>query len=124
MLIIAVVNPGLELTHAWEIFFIRWLPVLSAIMWVGLLWYFNFVQIPSSPKIPDEQKTAITNVIAPEALFWSRYAALATVITGLLNDSGRFDIKHRPGFYQSALVSVVFTNFTQNFSSSARNLTN
>ncbi len=56
MLIIAVVNPGLELTHAWEIFFIRWLPVLSAIMWVGLLWYFNFVQIPSSPKIPDEQK--------------------------------------------------------------------
>ncbi len=89
MLIIAVVNPGLELTHAWETFFIRWLSVLSAIVWVGLLWYFNFVQIPSSPsspKIPDEQKPSITKVIALEALFWSRYAALATVITGLLND--------------------------------------
>ncbi len=84
IVIIAVVNPGLELTHAWGTFFMRWLHVLSAIMWVGLLWYFNFVQIPSMPKIPDEQKPAITKVIAPEALFWFRYAALATVITGLL----------------------------------------
>jgi uncharacterized membrane protein len=53
-------------------------------MWIGLLWYFNFVQIPSMPSIPDEQKPAISKVIAPAALFWFRYAALATVITGLL----------------------------------------
>jgi uncharacterized membrane protein len=53
-------------------------------MWIGLLWYFNFVQIPSMPSIPDEQKPAISKVIAPTALFWFRYAALATVITGLL----------------------------------------
>jgi uncharacterized membrane protein len=53
-------------------------------MWVGLLWYFNFVQMPSMPKIPDEQKPAISKVIAPTALFWFRYAALATVVTGLL----------------------------------------
>jgi uncharacterized membrane protein len=53
-------------------------------MWIGLLWYFNFVQIPSMPKIPDEQKPAISKVIAPTALFWFRYAALFTVVTGVL----------------------------------------
>jgi uncharacterized membrane protein len=53
-------------------------------MWIGLLWYFNFVQIPSMPKIPDEQKPAIGKVIAPTALFWFRWSALATVVTGLL----------------------------------------
>ena len=53
-------------------------------MWIGLLWYFNFVQIPSMPKIPDEHKPAIGKVIAPTALFWFRWAALATVVTGAL----------------------------------------
>jgi uncharacterized membrane protein len=62
----------------------RWLHVVSGVMWIGLLWYFNFVQIPSMPKIPDEQKPAICTVIAPTALFWFRWAALATVITGVL----------------------------------------
>ena len=57
-------------------FFVRWLHVLSGVMWIGLLWYFNFVQIPSMPKIPDEQKPAISKVIAPTALFWFRWAAL------------------------------------------------
>jgi uncharacterized membrane protein len=70
-------TPGLS-------FLLRWLHVISGVMWIGLLWYFNFVQIPSMPKIPDEQKPAISKVIAPEALFWFRWAALATVVTGLL----------------------------------------
>ena len=52
-------------------------------MWIGLLWYFNFVQIPNMPKIPDEQKPAIGKVIAPAALFYFRWAALLTVISGL-----------------------------------------
>lgn len=69
--------------HAWGAFVIRWLHVLVGVMWIGLLWYFNFVQIPSMPKIPDEQKPAISKVIAPAALFWFRYAALFTVLTGL-----------------------------------------
>ena len=64
-------------------FFSRWLHVLSGVMWIGLLWYFNFVQIPSMPNIPDEEKPAISKVIAPTALFWFRWAALATIITGL-----------------------------------------
>jgi uncharacterized membrane protein len=70
--------------HAYWAFLMRWLHVASGVMWIGLLWYFNFVQIPSMPKIPDEQKPAIGKVIAPEALFWFRWAALATVVTGLL----------------------------------------
>jgi uncharacterized membrane protein len=70
--------------HAYWAFFMRWLHVLSGVMWIGLLWYFNFVQIPSMPKSPDEQTPAIGKVIAPTALFWFRWAALATVITGLL----------------------------------------
>ncbi len=65
-------------------FFFRWLHVLSGVMWIGLLWYFNFVQIPSMPKIPDEQKPAIGKVIAPAALWWFRWAAMATIVTGLL----------------------------------------
>ena len=62
----------------------RYLHVISGIMWIGLLWYLNFVQVPSMPKIPDEQKPAITKVIAPAVLFWFRWAALATIVTGLI----------------------------------------
>jgi uncharacterized membrane protein len=76
-------NP-IQFSHAWGSFFMRWLHVASGVMWIGLLWYFNFVQIPSMPSIPDEQKPAISKVIAPTALFWFRYGALATVVTGLL----------------------------------------
>lgn len=61
-----------------------WLHVVFGIMWIGLLWYFNFVQIPTMPKIPAELKPAIGKFIAPEALFWFRWAALATVLSGLL----------------------------------------
>ena len=68
----------------WWAFFFRWTHVLSGVMWIGLLWYFNFVQIPNMPKIPDEQKPAIGKVIAPAALFWFRWAALATVATGIV----------------------------------------
>ena len=62
----------------------RYFHVVAGIMWIGLLWYVNFVQIPSMPKIADEQKPAITKVIAPAVLFWFRWAALATIVTGLI----------------------------------------
>jgi uncharacterized membrane protein len=65
-------------------FFMRWLHVLSGVMWIGLLWYFNFVQTPSMPKIPDAEKPAVSKVIAPTALFWFRWGAMATLITGAL----------------------------------------
>ena len=73
---------------AFDTLFWSWLArlthVIVAIMWIGLLWYFNFVQIPNMSKIPDEQKPAIGKVIAPAALFWFRWGAMATIITGLL----------------------------------------
>ena len=63
---------------------LRFLHVLSGIMWVGLLYYFNFVQIPQMANIPAEQKPAITKFIAPAALFWFRWAALSTWVFGVL----------------------------------------
>ena len=75
---------GLAFDQAWWAFFFRWLHVLSGVMWIGLLWYFNFVQIPTMPEIPDELKPAIGKHIAPAALFWFRWAAMATIVTGLI----------------------------------------
>ena len=78
------ITGGWELdTYFWSAIF-RYLHVLSGIMWIGLLWYLNFVQIPNMPNIPDDQKPAISKVIAPAVLFWFRWAALSTIITGLI----------------------------------------
>ena len=82
--VLAASSGAFKLDHNWFSFLFRWKHVIAGIMWIGLLWYFNFVQIPSMPKIPDEQKPAIGKVIAPAALFWFRWAALATVVTGLI----------------------------------------
>jgi uncharacterized membrane protein len=85
VIILAAGGAGAKMgDHAWWSFVFRWLHVMSGVMWIGLLWYFNFVQTPSMPKIPDEQKPAVSKVIAPTALFWFRWAALATVVTGLI----------------------------------------
>ena len=70
--------------EVWGLFMMRWLHVLCGVMWIGILWYFNFVQIPTMPSIPDEQKPAIGKHIAPCALFWFRWGAMGTIVTGLL----------------------------------------
>ena len=84
VVLIIAAGSGIKFDHTWGAFVMRWLHVLSGVMWIGLLWYSNFVQMPSMPKIPDEQKPAIGKVIAPEALFWFRWAALSTLVTGLI----------------------------------------
>ena len=88
VIMIAVVvgwhSQGLEFDQNWWGFLFRWLHVLSGVMWIGLLWYFNFVQIPTMPAIPDELKPAIGKHIAPAALFWFRWGAMATIVTGLI----------------------------------------
>jgi uncharacterized membrane protein len=85
VLILLVIRHGDVVTEApyWAPFF-TYLHVLSAILWIGLLYYFNMVQIPTMAKIPAELKPAVGKYIAPEALFWFRWAALATVVTGLI----------------------------------------
>jgi len=73
-----------HIDHAWATFAMRWLHVISGVLWIGLLWYLNFVQVPTMPSIPVENRSAISKFIAPNVLFYFRYGALATVITGLL----------------------------------------
>jgi len=87
LLVILVAVAGARVAlgdHGWWLFAMRWLHITAGVMWIGLLWYFNFVQTPSMPKIPDEQKPAISKVIAPAALFWFRWSAMATIILGLI----------------------------------------
>jgi len=101
--IMSISNDGFTYDqNFWSAFF-RYLHVLSGIMWIGLLWYFNFVQIPNMPNIPDEQKPAIGKVIAPAALFWFRWAALSTIITGLI-------VSHLNGYITEALSFGLLTN--------------
>ena len=84
LLALIVLALGANLSSIELPFLFRWIHVMVGVMWIGLLWYFNFVQIPSMPKSPDEQKPAIGKVIAPTALFWFRWAALFTVVSGLI----------------------------------------
>ena len=77
-------NDGFAIDTIFWSWLFRYIHVLVAIMWIGLLWYFNFVQIPNMSKIPDEQKPAIGKVIAPAALFYFRWAAAFTIISGLI----------------------------------------
>jgi uncharacterized membrane protein len=83
LFLLYLITQGFSNADFWPFLF-RWLHVISGVMWIGLLWYFNFVQIPNMGKIPDEQKPAIGKVIAPAALFWFRWAAMATIVTGLI----------------------------------------
>ena len=81
--------------YFWQFLF-RYIHVLAGTMWIGLLWYFNFVQIPNMPKIPDDQKPAIGKVIAPAALWYFRWGAMFTLISGLI-------LAHLNGYLASAL---------------------
>ena len=82
----------------------RYLHVLAGVMWIGLLWYLNFVQIPSMPKIPDEQKPAIGKVIAPAVLFWFRWAALSTILDSKIYKYMEKNNYHFVNFVHSDLI--------------------
>jgi uncharacterized membrane protein len=69
-------------TVYWQAVF-RWIHVFFGVLWIGLLYYFNFVQSRKMPEIPAELKPAVTKYIAPEALFWFRWGALFTVLAGI-----------------------------------------
>ena len=77
-------NDGFSFDRIFWSGLVRYIHVIVGIMWIGLLWYFNFVQIPNMGKIPDEQKPAIGKVIAPAALFYFRWAAAFTILSGLI----------------------------------------
>ncbi|MDC1375599.1 hypothetical protein N8311_00720 [bacterium] len=96
ILIFALAQGSFDQT-AFNMWLLRWFHVLSAIMWVGILYYFNFIQIPNMGKIPDEQKPAISKVIAPAALWWFRWGSVATVVTGLI-------LAHLNGYLHKAMT--------------------
>lgn len=75
---------GGALDAGWAVGFFVFLHVLSGIVWIGLLYYFNLVQIPTMPKVPAELKGGVSKFIAPEALLWFRWGAVATLVTGLI----------------------------------------
>ena len=82
MFLLWVARAGFEPVQFWG-FLLRWLHVVSGVMWIGLLWYFNFVSTPTTPKIPAELRPALGKYITPAALFWFRWAAMATFLLGL-----------------------------------------
>ena len=81
--IVIAIFHGNALDAAWFNAFLRFAHATVGVLWIGLLYYFNFVQIPTMPKVPAELKPAVSKYIAPEALFWFRWSALATLVIGL-----------------------------------------
>ena len=81
---IHVWKEGLTLDSVFWMFFVRWLHIISGVMWIGLLWYFNFVATPTTPKIPEELRPALGKFITPAALFWFRWAAMSTIFFGII----------------------------------------
>ena len=74
---------GSQMDNAYIHWWLRFFHVISGVLWIGLLYYFNFVQIPTMPKVPAELKPGVSKYIAPEALFWFRWAAIVTLLSGI-----------------------------------------
>ncbi|HEY0301716.1 MAG TPA: urate hydroxylase PuuD [Rhizomicrobium sp.] len=70
------------ITIEWAL--LRYLHIVCGVMWIGLLWYFNFVATPTMPKIPTELKPALGKFITPAALFWFRWGAMGTIVFGII----------------------------------------
>jgi len=75
---------GVSVDEAFWAFIVRWLHIICGVMWIGLLWYFNFVATPTTPKIPEELRPALGRYITPAALFWFRWAAMGTIVFGII----------------------------------------
>src|SRR5688500_6479554 len=104
-IVVAVIRHNDQLgTHGFWAFLIRWIHVWFGLLWIGLLYSVNFVSIPSMPKIPDEHKPAIGNVIAPTALFYFRWAAAATVLFGSL--TAVMDGHHSAFIFQDGYATI------------------
>jgi uncharacterized membrane protein len=70
--------------ETFAMFLLRWVHIICGVMWIGLLWYFNFVSTPTTPSIPAELRPALGKYITPAALFWFRWGAMGTIVFGIL----------------------------------------
>ena len=95
---------GFDASTFWP-FLVRWLHVICGVMWIGLLWYFNFVSTPTMPKIPGELKPALGKFITPAALFWFRWAAMGTILFGII-------LAHMNGYLIQAYTLDAIEGFT------------
>src|SRR3974390_2915669 len=84
VLVVHMSKEGWVLDKTFWLFFGRWLHIVSGVMWIGLLWYFNFVSTPTTPKIPEELRPALGKFITPAALFWFRWGAMSTIVFGII----------------------------------------
>jgi uncharacterized membrane protein len=84
ILVIHFQQVGYNIDKGFWMFFVRWLHIINGVMWIGLLWYFNFVAAPTTPKIPEELRPALGKFITPAALFWFRWSAMGTIVFGLI----------------------------------------
>lgn len=92
---------------------------LSGVTWIGLLYYFNFVQVPSFATLDPAARTAVVSKLVPRALWWFRWAAVMTLLTGVMilgfqeQLSGGEYFKTTPGISISTgilLALVMFAN--------------
>jgi len=83
LIVMALKLQGYDATSFW-MFMVRWAHIISGVMWIGLLWYFNFVSTPTAPKMPAELKPALGKFITPAALWWFRWGAMSTIVFGII----------------------------------------
>jgi uncharacterized membrane protein len=97
----------------------RWGHYMAGVTWIGLLYYFNFVQAPSLAEFEAAARTEVAAKLAPRALWWFKFAAMLTVATGVMilgfqeNLSGGEYFKTAPGISISTgilLALVMFAN--------------
>ncbi len=105
-LLLFFLNGGIVYDAVFWSWLCRFIHVIVAIMWIGLLWYFNFIQIPNMSKIPDEQKPAIGKVIAPAALLYFRWAAFLTILSG-------FVLALLNGYLYDAITLSIYSGITK-----------
>ena len=86
-------------------FFTRWLHVISGITWIGYLYFFNFVNVPLQGALDDAGKKAVNPQLLPRTLWWFRWGAMLTFLSGLLLFTLIF--MHLPGvgFGSNALLA-------------------
>jgi uncharacterized membrane protein len=90
-------------------FLFRWFHLLGGVAWIGLLWYFNFVQGEYFKEAEASAKSDVLRKLAPRALWWFRWGAMLTFLTGV----ALLGVKHLSGYgilVGAVLGTLMFLN--------------
>src|ERR1700747_585734 len=88
-------------------FVFRWLHIFFGIIWIGLLYYFNFVQVPFFGETDATTKSGAIQKLVPRALWWFRWGAMLTFLAGILMYLIRLGQAGAPDFYSSQYGIVI-----------------